>query len=77
MAKLTPIPRRRFEAYLRSIGCELLRTEGDHLIYGRADLRRHIIIQADPTIPKFIIKSNLRTLGVSTVEFLETLRKIK
>ncbi len=77
MPKVTEISRPRFEKFLVSIGCEYLRTKGDHIIYGRKDLKRPIIIQADSEIPVFIIKSNLRTLGIDTVEYLEQISKIK
>lgn len=70
MPKLTPIKRRKFEAFLRFIGCTLKRTKGDHLIYTRSGLKRPIIITADSEIPVFIIRNNLRTLGMSVEEYL-------
>lgn len=77
MPKLTEIPRRRFEKYLSSIGCEHKRTKGDHIVYSRRDLKRPIIFQADSEIPQHIVRSNLRTLGISTKQFLEDIKKIR
>jgi predicted RNA binding protein YcfA (HicA-like mRNA interferase family) len=77
MAKLTDISRRRFEKFLVQVGCTYQRTAGDHIIYVRPGLSRPIIVQADNEIPKFIIKSNLRTLGIETKEYLEIISTIK
>jgi len=49
---------------------------GDHRIYKRADLKRPIVIPADDELPVFIIRNNLRTLGLSHEEYLELLKNI-
>ena len=77
MVNLKTISRKRFEKFLISKGCCLVRKKGDHLVYSRPGLSRPIIIQADTTIPIFIIKSNLRTLNISSHEFLKQIQKIK
>lgn len=76
MAKLTPIKRQRFEAFLRLIGCTLKRTKGDHFIYSRQDLKRPVVITADKEVPAFIIRSNLRTLGMSSEEYLNIIEQV-
>jgi predicted RNA binding protein YcfA (HicA-like mRNA interferase family) len=48
---------------------------GDHRIYKRDDLTRPIVIPADDAIPVFIIRNNLRTLGLSREEYLKLLEK--
>ncbi len=70
MAKVTPIKREKFEAFLRLVGCTLKRIKGDHLIYSRQGLKRPVVITADKEVPVFIIRSNLRTLGMSPEEYL-------
>jgi predicted RNA binding protein YcfA (HicA-like mRNA interferase family) len=77
MAKLTDIPRRRFEKFLLQVGCGRERTAGGHIIYTRAGLNRLIILQADSEVSRFISKSNLRTLGIVTKDYLEIIAKIK
>lgn len=76
MPRLTPIKRKKFETFLRMIGCVLKRTKGDHLVYTRKDLKRPVIITADSEIPIFIIRNNLRTLGISIEEYLNLIDQI-
>ena len=77
MAKLTDISRRRFEKFIVQVGCVRERTAGGHIIYSRPGLSRPIIIQSDSEVPRFIIKSNLRTLGIETKEYLSVIATIK
>lgn len=76
MAALTPTKRTKFEKFLAFVGCKLKRTSGDHLIYDRDDLKRPVVITADREVPVFIIRNNLRTLGISPEEFLDILKKV-
>lgn len=76
MPQLTPISRKKFEKFLKFIGCRLKRTKGDHLIYDRVGLDRPVVITSDKEIPVFIIRNNLRTLKLSPEEYLEILKKI-
>jgi predicted RNA binding protein YcfA (HicA-like mRNA interferase family) len=76
MPRLTPIKRKKFEKFLEYVGCYLKRTKGDHLIYDREGLKRPIIITADNDVPVFILRNNLRTLGISLEEYLEIIEKI-
>lgn len=76
MPALRPIKRKQFEAYLRLVGCTLKRTKGDHFIYDRPGLLRPIVITADREVPVFILRNNLRLLGVSTEEFLVALDQL-
>ncbi len=76
MAKLTPIKKDRFEAFLRMIGCSLKRIKGDHFIYSRPGLKRPIVITADKEVPVFIIRNNLRTLGMSPEEYTNIIEQI-
>ncbi|MFH1392420.1 MAG: type II toxin-antitoxin system HicA family toxin [bacterium] len=52
------------------------RQEGDHRIYWRVDLKRPVVFPQDKDIPVFIIRNNLRTLGMSTKEYLAIIQKI-
>lgn len=76
MPRLTPIKRKKFEKFLKYIGCDLKRMEGDHLIFDRAGLDRPVVITADKEIPVFIIRNNLRTLKITPEEFLEILKDL-
>lgn len=74
--KLAPVKRATFEAFLHFVGCEYQRQKGDHLVYWRVGLKRPVIFPDDTEIPVMVIKSNLRTLGISTKEYLEILSRL-
>ena len=73
MAALRPIHYRKFEQFLAKIGCHLVRQEGDHRVWDRSDLIRPVIVRTKKDLPVFEIKSNLRTLHISTEEYLNLL----
>jgi predicted RNA binding protein YcfA (HicA-like mRNA interferase family) len=58
------------------VGCHFEREKGDHRIYWRNDLRRPIVIPRDKELPIFIIRNNLRILGITPEEYLEILRRV-
>jgi predicted RNA binding protein YcfA (HicA-like mRNA interferase family) len=70
VSRLTPVDYRRFDKFLRYVGCEFVRQKGDHRIYRKANLKRPIVIPAIKDIPVFIILNNLRVLGISKEEYL-------
>jgi len=76
MPKLIPLKRKKFEKFLVFVGCGFKRQKGDHLIYDRSDLKRPIVFTADREVPVFIIRNNLRTLGMSVEEYLEIIKRI-
>jgi len=74
--RLKNISLRLFRQFLISKGLKIIRTNGGHEIWGSIQLLRPIVIQThiDP-IPEFVIKNNLRNLGVKVEEFLEFCEK--
>ncbi len=76
MIYFRPIPRKKWEKFLRHIGCEKTRQKSSHIFYRKPGLKRPIVFQADKEVAPHIIKTNLETLGVSFSDFLETLEKI-
>lgn len=75
MARLCPIHYKKFEKFLLYVGCSLVRQEGDHKVYRRSDLIRPIIVRTKKDLPMFEIKSNLRTLKISTEEYLDIIER--
>jgi predicted RNA binding protein YcfA (HicA-like mRNA interferase family) len=71
-----PIKTKKFEKFLEYVGCQFKRQKGDHLIYDRVGLQRPIVVPDDREVPVFIIRNNLRTLGMEPQEFLEILKKV-
>lgn len=76
MAHLTPIHWKRFEKFLLFVGCRFEREKGDHRIYWREDLKRPVVIPRDKELPVFIIRNNLRILGITPEEYFEILKRI-
>lgn len=76
MPRITPIPWKKFEKFLLFLGCEFVRQESSHRVYNKAGLARPIIVPAYKSLPVFIIKNNLRVLGVDQKIYLEILNKI-
>lgn len=75
MARLTPIHWRKFEKFLLFVGCRLEREKGDHRIYWREGLKRPVVIPKDKALPVFVIRNNLRILGISPEEYIEILKR--
>jgi predicted RNA binding protein YcfA (HicA-like mRNA interferase family) len=76
MPRLTPIHWKKFEKFILFIGCYFERQAGDHMIYWRDDLKRPVVFPRDSQLPLFIIRNNLRILGISVKEYLEILQRI-
>jgi len=76
MPSLKPISWRKFEKFVLYVGCHFTRKKGDHRVYQREDLKRPVIFPEDSEIPVFIIRNNLRTLGISHNDYLSILDKI-
>lgn len=76
MAHLVPVHWRKFEKFLIFIGCRFEREKGDHRIYWKDDLKRPVVIPRDTQLPVFIIRNNLRVLGISPDKYVEILKKV-
>ncbi len=76
MPLLRPISWKKFEKFILFVGCRYERKRGDHRIYGRSDLKRPIVFPEDKEIPVFVIRNNLRVLGISNEEYLRILNQL-
>jgi hypothetical protein len=50
-------------------GCVEARTRGDHLVMTRPGMARPVIIKMDRDMGEDIVRSNMRTLGLSRKQF--------
>ena len=57
-------------------GCVYTRTKGDHLIYHFPGAIRPVVIPKYKEVPTFLIRNNMRVIGLTTEKYLELLRKI-
>ena len=54
-------------------GCVYTRTKGDHLIYHYPGAVRPVVIPKYKEVPAFVIKNNMRVIGMSRVEYRQFL----
>ena len=73
--KLSNISIAQFREFLFEIGCTRISIEGGHEKWHKNGCLRPIIIQThiDP-IPEFIIKNNLRSLGLTRKDFIDWMK---
>jgi predicted RNA binding protein YcfA (HicA-like mRNA interferase family) len=57
-------------------GCVYFRTKGDHLIYHYSGAIRPVIIPKYKEVPVFVIKNNMRVIGMSREKYFELLEKV-
>jgi predicted RNA binding protein YcfA (HicA-like mRNA interferase family) len=57
-------------------GCMYTRTKGDHLIYHYPGAIRPVVIPKYKEVPTFVIKNNMRIIGMSRDKYLELLMKV-
>jgi predicted RNA binding protein YcfA (HicA-like mRNA interferase family) len=67
-----PSPGKIFEA----AGCTYVRTQGDHLVYHYPGAKRPIVIPKYKEVPVFIIKNNMKIIGMSVEKYLSRLERI-
>ena len=75
MGTLSNISITQFRDMLAALGLSCVRTKGDHEAWSKNGMLRPVIFQThvDP-IPEFIIRNNLKTLGISRDEFIALLK---
>lgn len=76
MGKFAPVSWKKFEKFLLHIGCVFVREKGDHRIYARINLKRPLVVPRYSAIPIFIIRNNLRILGMDVESYLEIIEQI-
>ncbi|OHA62289.1 MAG: hypothetical protein A3E07_01545 [Candidatus Wildermuthbacteria bacterium RIFCSPHIGHO2_12_FULL_45_9] len=76
MPKIVSINWKTFEKFLLYVGCTFVRQKGDHRIYSRDGLKRPVVIPRDTELPVFVIRNNLRILGISPQDYVEILERI-
>ncbi len=75
MGSLSNVSIAQFRAVLAALGLDCVRTKGGHEAWMKPGMLRPVIIQTHVNpIPEFIIRSNLRSLGISREEFMRLLK---
>lgn len=74
MGTLSNISIAQFRNVLTALGLSCVRTKGGHEAWSKEGMLRPVIFQTHiEPIPEFIVRNNLKTLGISREEFLNLL----
>ena len=73
MPRLTPVHYRTLLKVFQAYGCEYLRKEGSHHVLRYPGAKRAVIIPEYTEIDVDIIKSNMRTVGMTRDEYFNLL----
>lgn len=76
MARLTPTSWREFEKFLLFLGCKFKHQKGSHRVYTRSGLKRPLVVPTYDEIPMFVIRNNLRILGMTAEEYSGILKQL-
>ncbi len=77
MKTLANITIAEFRSVLERLGLSKTRTKGGHEAWMKEGMTRPVIIQTHVNpIPEFIIRNNLRNIGISKQEFLDILERL-
>lgn len=57
-------------------GCVYARTKGDHVIYHYPGAIRPVVIPKYKEVPAFVIKNNMRIIGLSREKYLDLIQKV-
>lgn len=74
--KLSNVTLAQFRQFLLDFGCTRMSVEGGHEKWKKDGCLRSVILQIhiDP-VPEFIVKNNLRTLGLTRKDFVEWMKQ--
>lgn len=76
-SKIVPIHYKKLIKLFRLAGFEVSRQKGDHIAMTKAGVSRPVIIKTSPhKVAVTHIMTNLRTAGISRVEYFEYLEKV-
>lgn len=71
-----PLPWQSVAKVFEAAGCEYHHTSGDHLVYHFAGALRAVIIPKYREVPVFVIRNNMRAIGLTRERYLELLNQL-
>ncbi len=74
--KIRPVNYRVLTKIFEIAGCEYARTQGDHLIYYSPGANRPVVIPKYREVPVFVIRNNMKIIGMSREKYFELLQKV-
>ena len=77
MPRITPVHYKVLKKIFEMDGFVFKRQKGDHLVFEKEGVLRPVIIPAYSEIDQDIIKSNMKTAGMTRERYFELLAKCK
>lgn len=60
------VPTKDFRKFVQGEGCTYMRTKGSHESWSKPGMMRPVVFQSNvKEVPEFIVKNNLKALGVT------------
>ena len=76
MEKIRPLSHEKMSRIFEAAGCIYSHTKGDHMIYHFEGARRPVVIPKYKEIPVFIIKNNMKVIGLTRERYSELEMKV-
>lgn len=76
MPRITPVHYKKLIKVFEADDWQYNRTKGDHFIYVKPGCKRAVVVPKRKDVAVYIIKSNLRTAGISRKRYFELLKKV-
>ncbi|MBI3951051.1 MAG: type II toxin-antitoxin system HicA family toxin [Acidobacteria bacterium] len=76
MPRITPVHWKTLEKVFLAVGFQFARQEGSHRSYTKPGILRPVVIPTYDEVPVSIIRTNLKTAGISRIEYFRLLEKV-
>lgn len=74
MSRLTPTSWQTQVRVFEKYGCTFVRQRGSHLVYDHPNAKRPVVIPKYDEVPVTVIRTNMRTVGMTREEYFRLLR---
>ena len=74
MPRLTPTSWQTQVRIFEKYGCTFVRERGSHLVYDHPKAKRPVVIPKYEEVPVTVIRTNMRTVGMTREEYFRLLR---
>ena len=74
--KIKPIHYQTLVKVFEIAGCTYSRTRGDHLVFHYPGAIRPVVIPMYKEVPAFVIKNNMRIIGMSREDYFDILAQV-
>ncbi len=77
MHSIKPTSYQTLVKIFKGFGCKYSHTKGDHMIFYHQNAIRPVVIPMYKEVPVFIIKNNMKVVGMTNEEYLRLLKETK